>query len=126
MPLHESIDKYRVRSAISALNTLNKLGVLSDSAIAATDTINGLKNTIANAINNQAIHIEHVTLARAGLEAIQEMANYNLLTDANVAPLTTYAGLLAILAVEAPPGDDTTRAAGDWTYSGNAITPSIV
>lgn len=126
MALHAGIDQYRVRSAISCLNSLNKLGVLTDAAVAAANTVPGLKTTVQDAINNRTIHIEHVTLARAGLEAIHEMANYGLFTDALIAPLTTYAGLLALLTSDDPPGDDSSRADGSWTYTGNAPLGNIV
>lgn len=126
MALHAGIDQYRVRSAISCLNTLNKLGVLTDAAVAAANTVAGLKTTVQDAINNRVIHIEHVTVSRAGIEAIQEMANYALFTDAGIVGLTTYAGLLALLTSDDPPGDDSSRADGSWTYSGNAPSATAI
>lgn len=125
MAVHKTMDAYRVRSAISCLNTLNKLGVLTDAAVAAANTVAGVKTAIANAINNRVIHIEHTTLARAGIEAVQEMANYGLFTDAAIVGLTTYAGLLALLTNDDPTDDDSARADGSWTYQGNALSPTV-
>jgi len=127
MPLHAGIDQYRVRSAIQTFNTLNLLGVLSDTAIAAANTVEGVRTAIANGINNHTIHLEHVTLARTGSEAVTEMFNYGLLTDAGIVGLTTYAGFKALLTGSNPPDDDDSRVAdGSWTYSGNAPSSTII
>jgi hypothetical protein len=126
MAVHKTTDAYRVRSAISCLNSLNKTGALSDTVVAAANTVVGLQNAIAGFISNRTLHREHVVLCRAGVEAVQEMANYGLFTDAAIVGLTTYAGLLALITPSAPAGDDNTRADGSWTYLGNVLSPSIV
>ncbi|MEW6734524.1 MAG: hypothetical protein AB1489_24580 [Acidobacteriota bacterium] len=126
--LHQGIDAYRVRSAISAFNSLNRLGVFNDTDINAISTgIVGLKGLITNAINKQKVHIEHVTLCRAGLEAVNEMVKLGELTDSNINNVSTgYAGLLALISDEAPSGDDTNQARGDWTYSGNVAQETFI
>lgn len=112
--IHET-DKSRVRNAIRLFRRGNNFGILTDAAVAAANTPLGLRTTVRNA----SLHEEHTYTKRALVEAINEMEDFGVLTASNVGPLTTFAGLLALLTVEVDSIDNPAKDDGGEHYLGN-------
>lgn len=124
MPIvHQNMDQYRVRSAIEIIQFFINLGVITASTVQADNTVADFRTRIKNA----AVHQEYVIEKRACIEAINEMEDYGVITDALLNPLTTTAGLIALMTPYNPDDDsNTARFTGSNTYTGNAITPELL
>lgn len=82
----------QVPAAIAGLNAVNNSGV-SDAAVAALTTAAGLVTLIQNQASTGADQTEDY---RRWAQDIQVCIDAGILTDANVGPLTTVAGLRAL------------------------------
>lgn len=116
MAIQQNIDAYRVRNAIEIFQFWINIGTITNTTVAADNTVSAFRSRIVNA----SVHQEYVKEKRAMVEAIDEMSNLGIISDSILNPLTTTAGLMALLTAVNPSDDsDTARFTGSNTYSGN-------
>lgn len=99
MPDHAQ-DIEPLRKCAAALNIGKNVTLLTDANVAASNTVVALKAAVETAATTKPA--QDAALKRQVLEAIDYAARQNKFTDALLAPLTTVAGLIALLGVTAP------------------------
>lgn len=112
--IHET-DFSRIRNAIRLFRRGSNFGILTDAVVAAADTPAGLRTAVRNAVLQE----NETYTKRALVEAIKEMDILGVITASNVGPLTTFAGLLALLTSQVSSLDNPTKDDGGESYLGN-------
>src|SRR3990167_7581921 len=102
--VHQNMDQYRVRNAIEIFQFFINIGTITNTTVAADNTVANFRTTIQNA----AIHQEYVIEKRAMIEAINEMEDFGVISDALLIGLTTTAWLIALLTPYNPDDDSNT------------------
>lgn len=92
MSVHADLNAH-VRKVAANLRTAQDTGLLTDSTVAAADTVAGLKT----AIDNAAVHAAGLPTKDRVKRAIDAGAAAGELTDAAILSLTTVAGLIALI-----------------------------
>jgi len=81
---------------VSAARISGNLGLLSDSEVAAANTVAGIISTINSKLTAANIHYEAKQFIDRIVRAIQSWADIGVITDALINPLTTVAGLVGL------------------------------